>query len=451
MTDFDPAEAGAAVAATAKGSGESSIQNADATSIMPLTRQGSKSSESSVVATSRSDTSDWAARKARLLEQIKTGAWLNEQEFPALRYAVPGIVPEGMTLLSAPPKAGKSWLVLSWLLGIASGGVALGKISLGPARPVLYLALEDGDRRMQSRCRALMADEALPARFAYVTRVPVGDVSDTITAWLEDHEDAAMIVIDTLAKATPGAAPGESAYRADYRIAGALKDLADTHDGLAVVVVHHDRKAASDDFVDAASGTKGLTGAADTILVLERKREAKEAVLKVTGRDVVEAEYGLKLTGTWSWELDGDTLKDAMDAARSRRNRTSDNVSELIKYVAEGGADGRQFKQIVETIGESARTELGRQVKAGRLLNPSRGLYTVPNADTPHNDATFATFATSAGQKGVQKVATPGGDATSATSRPCGPCAACGLIAEVRHDDGLWLHPTCTVPLPVDE
>jgi hypothetical protein len=48
----------------------------------------------------------------KLLMAIRTGAWLDEQTFPPLRYAVPGLIPEGFTLLIGPPKAGKSWLVL---------------------------------------------------------------------------------------------------------------------------------------------------------------------------------------------------------------------------------------------------------------------------------------------------------------------------------------------------
>ena len=48
----------------------------------------------------------------------------------------------------------------------------------------------------------------------------------------------------------------------------AAKELADEHH-IAVVVAHHDRKAkADDDWLDAVSGTHGLAGAADTIVVL---------------------------------------------------------------------------------------------------------------------------------------------------------------------------------------
>ena len=81
---------------------------------------------------------------------IKTGSWLDRQVFSPLKWAVPGIIPEGFGLLIGPPKLGKSWLVLGLLLTVAEGGKALGAIHT-EQRPVLYAALEDGDRRMQQR------------------------------------------------------------------------------------------------------------------------------------------------------------------------------------------------------------------------------------------------------------------------------------------------------------
>jgi RecA-family ATPase len=103
--------------------------------------------------------SAWA-EDARLLAGLRDGAWLDAQEFPPLAYAVPEVIPEGSVLLVGPPKIGKSWLVLSIALAAAAGGRALG-IDI-PKRPVLYLALEDGDRRLQDRCRRLLAGDSIP-------------------------------------------------------------------------------------------------------------------------------------------------------------------------------------------------------------------------------------------------------------------------------------------------
>jgi hypothetical protein len=77
------------------------------------------------------------SRDVDLLAGVHDGAWLTGQDFPDLRFAVEGLIPEGLTLLIGPPKAGKSWLALALLLAVASGGVALGVIKT-PARRVLY-------------------------------------------------------------------------------------------------------------------------------------------------------------------------------------------------------------------------------------------------------------------------------------------------------------------------
>ena len=129
-----------------------------------------------------------------------------------------------------------------------------------------------------------------------------------------------MIVVDTLGKVMPPALQGESAYQRDYRVGAALKALADAHPGLAVLVLHHDRKANADDFVDSVSGTHGLAGAADTIVVLCRRRQSADGSLKVTGRDVPENEYALKVIEGKAWQLDGADLAAAAAAARKRED-----------------------------------------------------------------------------------------------------------------------------------
>ena len=50
--------------------------------------------------------------------------------------------------------------------------------------------------------------------------------------------------------------------------------------------MHHARKAASEDFVAEGSGTFGLAGAADYVMVLRHPRMSPEGSLLVTGRDV---------------------------------------------------------------------------------------------------------------------------------------------------------------------
>ena len=254
-----------------------------------------------------------------LLSRVRTGSWLDAQTFPPLSWAVPGIVPEGFGLLTGPPKVGKSWLTLGLVLAVASGGVALGKVPTGYPRPVLLLALEDGDRRLQARCRTLLGDEPIPALLHYATRATAAEILDILDGWLAEHGHARpLVVLDTLGKVSPPAMPGESAYGRDYRIGGALKARADAHPGTALLVVHHVRKAAGEDWMDSTSGTNGLNGSADFTVSLSRARNDTEGVLRVTGRDVPEGEYAITVAeGTWT--LRGSSLAEAAQAAQQAK------------------------------------------------------------------------------------------------------------------------------------
>lgn len=329
-----------------------------------------------------------------LLTELHDGAWLDAQTFPPLTYAVPGVIPEGSTLLVGPPKIGKSWFVLACALAIACGGRALGVVPVHK-RPVLYLALEDGHRRLQSRCRILLGDDPIPPAFEYLTTIAPGQVLATIEAWMARHLDAApLVILDTLGKVMPPALPGESAYQRDYRIGSALKRLADCNPGSSLLVNHHDRKADSDDFVDSVSGTHGLAGAADTVIILNRPRLEPAGLLKITGRDIAEGEYAVIFTAESAWTLDGDSLSAAAGVASQRRAAAGvgDRSAEILAFVGEY-PDGVRASEVERSLGSDARRYLARLVDSGRLIRLSRGLYralqtpvpTVPMSQEPLN------------------------------------------------------------------
>ena len=56
----------------------------------------------------------------------------------------------------------------------------------------------------------------------------------------------------------------------------------------AIVLVMHNRKQASGDVMHKVSGTQGMTGSVDNVLVLERTRGDMDASLHVNGRDIEE-------------------------------------------------------------------------------------------------------------------------------------------------------------------
>ncbi|HET6776105.1 MAG TPA: bifunctional DNA primase/polymerase, partial [Acidimicrobiales bacterium] len=313
---------------------------------------------------------------ADVLAGLRNGAWLDAQEFPPLRYHLPGIIPEGSSLLVGPPKIGKSWFVLSLGLAAAAGGTALG-LPVDP-RPVLYLALEDGHRRLQSRCRILLDTDRIPDAFDYLVTVQPGTIAATIEAWLARHPDAhPLVILDTLGKVMPPAVMGETTYQRDYRVGGTLKRLVDEQPGSALVTNHHDRKASAEDFVDRVSGSNGLAGSADTIIVLARARHDTTGRLEVTGRDVSEGEYAVQFDGPRGlWSLDGGNLDTAATAARQRRvtEGLDERSRAVIDYVTEH-PEGVRWGDVKRDLGEEEARYLSRLHESGRIARPSRGRY----------------------------------------------------------------------------
>jgi hypothetical protein len=81
---------------------------------------------------------------------------LKAMAFNPVQFLVVNLIPnEGVTLVCAKPKSGKSWLVLD--LALAS---TMDRYTLGEIKPlqgsVLYLALEDSLRRLRSRIDRLL-------------------------------------------------------------------------------------------------------------------------------------------------------------------------------------------------------------------------------------------------------------------------------------------------------
>src|SRR5918997_2154354 len=103
--------------------------------------------------------------------RIFTAAELMAGELPPVKWVVPDILPEGVTFLAGRPKLGKSWMVLGLGVAVATGGVALGtkRVERGE---VLYLALEDNERRIHNRLNKLLAGRPAPPNLHIPTEWP---------------------------------------------------------------------------------------------------------------------------------------------------------------------------------------------------------------------------------------------------------------------------------------
>jgi predicted transcriptional regulator len=236
-------------------------------------------------------------------DNVITAEVLKAQQFPKLKWAIPGLIPEGLTLLIAKAKKGKTWMMQDCALAVAGERYTLGdkKPETGDA---LYLALEDNGRRLQRRFDKLLPGVSKwPRRLTLATkwrRLNEGGLDD-IREWIKQADNPRLITIDTLKMVrAPSRGQNTQLYDVDYESLQPLRDLANEH-GLAIVVLHHARKAEAEDPIDLISGSGGLAAAANTILVIAGTSQG--TTLHVRGHDVEEADLAVefnKQTCRWS-------------------------------------------------------------------------------------------------------------------------------------------------------
>jgi hypothetical protein len=323
-----------------------------------------------------------------LLADLFTAADLDSMTFAPLVEHVPNLITEGFGILAGPPKAGKSWLANGLALACAQGGTALGAIDVEPRR-VLLLALEDGQRRLKERLRHLNYGEPLPYRLNILTSITLRTAAATIEEWLTLYGSDSrppLVILDTLGRARPQRKGRDDPYIADYQLGAAIKGLVDKVPGAALLATHHTRKMAAADWLDAVSGTQGIAGSADYVLILSRKRKSNEGTLAVTGRDIAENEYALKIMdGIWS--IDGMDMMDAAAAVETRREeekqeRRSDRSLEALRFVNESAnpITAHQLAQHLSATGTNCTSNVAGNLLL-RLYNsqlidrPARGVY----------------------------------------------------------------------------
>jgi hypothetical protein len=297
--------------------------------------------------------------------------------FPTPRAIVEKIILEGLMLLAGKPKLGKSRLMLDIAIAVACGGKALGHLPVD-AGPVLYISLEDPERRLQSRIQTMLTGCRAPENFEYETewpRVDEGGLQD-LELWIQEHPGARLIVIDTLKRLRPKPKPGQSVYDADYEALQGLADLCHRHEGLAIVVVHHTNKLQdAEDFADLISGSTGLPGSADGFAVMRRKRGDGDAILSVVHRDLPEdQEHALRsdpLTGGWTF------LGAAQDQPTSPEQRA---ILEVLADAIEP-LTSKDIADILSKKPAAVRFLLWKMEQAGLVERVSTGRYALPSGD----------------------------------------------------------------------
>lgn len=235
--------------------------------------------------------------------QYATAKSLQDKDLPPITFFVDNLIPQGLTLICSLPKIGKSWMSLDLCLSITRGMPFLGFKTLKTG--CLYLALEDSEHRLKSRLNKVLNGETAPDNFIYATRCD--DIENGLINEIENiikkEPYIKVIVIDTLQKIRSDY-NGKNNYANDYKEVGTIKEFADEN-GLAIILIHHLKKGNDNDIFGKVSGTNGITGTADTTIVLDKQnRYDKETILSITGRDVDQNQYILNFNKeSCKWQM----------------------------------------------------------------------------------------------------------------------------------------------------
>ena len=260
-------------------------------------------------------------------------------------------------------------------LAVASGGVALGTYPVTQG-DVLYLALEDNERRLQSRAQQLLASMTrVPTSIRFALGWPRLDEGGLtyLEEYLQTHPDVRLVVIDTWARVSPKAQHRQhSQYEDDYAALSPLKHLADTYH-VSILAMHHLRKMRGDDVLDEITGSIGLTGAVDGALILKRERGQHEARLFVTGRDIEhEQQLALRFDAqTAMWTLVGN-------AEEVRRTKERQDILDLLSEQFPDGMTPRQVAEALDKNYHTTRCLLRKMEAAGEIQHADSQYVVVP-------------------------------------------------------------------------
>lgn len=305
--------------------------------------------------------------------QLISARNIQEMDLPPINWIVKELLPEGLAILAGRPKLGKSWMALNIALAVANGNNALGFFETVKYK-VLYIALEDNYLRIQSRMNNILScemDKRAPENLFFIKQgETLPKLSDggleELKKLIQDDPEIKLIVIDTLGRIKGDKKRHDNnIYQADYDLSSGLQNLA-IQNHVCILLVHHTKKGSEENVFDEISGTTGLTGGVDTMLVI--KKAGEKATLHITGRDVMWNEYAINFDeSTYTWNV----------AGKAEEIKTTAERQEILNTLE---AHRREMKsgEIAKIIGKSnANTSkmLGKLAKDGLVESPKYGIY----------------------------------------------------------------------------
>ena len=268
-----------------------------------------------------------------------TAAELLDAEFPEPRWAIPDLIPEGLSLIGGRPKVGKSWLLLQMAIATGTGGRFFGKqVEKGN---VLYVAFEDGPRRLQDRIKKMgMPRDALVTFERVWKPMHKGGLADLVTELAA--VDYRLVIFDTLTRAFPGLSQKDHP-EVIGRCIDQIQTIA-TNRNISITFSDHTRKpnGFDNDPIDDILYSSEKVKSADVVLALYREQGKPGAKLLGRGRDIDEIDLVLNWDPLlWCWQSDGN-------AGELSRTERQDEILAALETIGKA-----QIGEIAKSIGKN--------------------------------------------------------------------------------------------------
>lgn len=316
----------------------------------------------------------------------RTFADLKHKLLPPIRWAVQGFLPQGCAIIAGAAKLGKSWFVLGLQFAVGTGIQAFDYLPTTEG-DCLYLALEDGEIRLQDRAKLMIVAELeWPSRCWYETKWPRVDEggAEALEAWLGQHPEARIVVIDTFAlfKSLDVGKSSKDIYASDYAAIRAIKSIADEY-GVCILLVTHLNKGEHQDWVNGMTGSTGLSGSADTLINMARPEGQRdvgmsnEATIRLTGRDVAEQAWAATRDGRGWWKIGGD----AYSAVEARSSNATVGYMQMLWGDGYTEVTATLLRTVSNSTKATANRNLSRAADGGHITRLSQGVYTLLESD----------------------------------------------------------------------
>ena len=286
--------------------------------------------------------------------EIKNTAEAVKKGVPPVKWFVPDLIPEGLTLLAGDAKVGKTFFALNVGLALAQGGMALGEKKVDKPYNVCYMALDDSERRIISRVEKL-CPEGVPTNFHHIDHFPykfTEPFMKQLAPFLQEI-DTQFLIVDTWQKVNPPPLQKGTSYEVEYAAVSSVKEFFQSI-GISLMIITHTNKTKSEDHTNIfqkIQGSTGMQGGCDSMLLLDKGERG--LTLHTNGNDVADDDFAMEFDKTsFHWYIAGE----AQEVFRS------DARQEYLDLLRKAGAKGMKQMDIAAKTGKSTAA-VGKTLK----------------------------------------------------------------------------------------